>query len=167
MRFQCHQDLEKMKDIQNGKYCDVCSKNVIDFTNSLKSDVVSENRNNPNLCGIYLAEHTDDNLRGEVVDTFKNKWLKYVAGLTFLVGSNYVSAQNKGYQTKQVIINSEINTVCVKSKEDTLQKPEEIESCSSNDIHNKRNKKYNKKKLFFSRKFPFVVYRRRYISGRF
>ena len=118
MKFICHQDLNKMPDIEGGKFCNHCSKKVYDFTNKLKSDVILANKENKNLCGIYKAEHVDDDLIIGVADFFKNNTLKYVASASLLLSSgNLYSQSKKEVIIKEVIINSDTNKVCVKQKE--------------------------------------------------
>ena len=52
----CHEDWNKMKLKNNGKYCGACNKTVIDFTTWEKKDIIKYLQNkNKNVCGHFKS----------------------------------------------------------------------------------------------------------------
>nr|WP_314495263.1 hypothetical protein [uncultured Chryseobacterium sp.] len=55
----CEESPENMHEIPEGKFCDLCSKKVIDFSdlnNSEISKIIAENRDEK-ICGFFIRAH--------------------------------------------------------------------------------------------------------------
>lgn len=49
----CHEDWQKMTQTEKGKFCSVCTKEVIDFTSKSDEDLVKSLANSKNTCGRF------------------------------------------------------------------------------------------------------------------
>ncbi len=77
----CHEDWNKMNPTQKGKFCNVCTKEVIDFTTETDETIVKHFQKNTNICGRFHASQLNRKL---IVNRKKrNHWLSYVASLLF------------------------------------------------------------------------------------
>jgi len=166
MKYTCNQNINNMKLKHGEIFCELCNHSVINFTDKLKTDVVKANELNPNLCGLYTQKQIDDDIIDEVGLILKSFWLKYVASLTFFIGSSNAISQNTKHKiyVKQVVINSDTNTVCTKNKKITTKETQNSESLSKNKTKHKKN---YRRKLYLKKKFPFIAYRKQRLLGRF
>lgn len=115
----CQEDWDKMTNSQEGKFCQSCQKNVIDFSNKTEKEIYQILKNtNGNMCGKFNALQLDTTL---VVDT-KPKWLQYllkmkVAFITILTfftsfpskilhakAATYITSEKKNIQNKEKIL---------------------------------------------------------------
>ncbi|MBC8756229.1 carboxypeptidase-like regulatory domain-containing protein [Kordia sp. YSTF-M3] len=77
----CHEDWNNMTPTEKGKFCGVCTKEVIDFSAKSDEEIVKYAVANTNLCGRFHASQLDRKL---IVDRKKrNHWLSYAASLLF------------------------------------------------------------------------------------
>jgi hypothetical protein len=77
----CHEDWNQMTATGKGKFCGVCTKEVIDFTAESDETIVKHFQKNMNVCGRFHASQLDRKL---IVDRKKrNHWLSYAASLLF------------------------------------------------------------------------------------
>ena len=57
----CHEDWQSMSPNEQGRHCDVCSKTVVDFTNSSQQEILFHmQQSKTNLCGRFLPEQLDE-----------------------------------------------------------------------------------------------------------
>lgn len=75
----CHEDWNNMSPTEKGKFCGVCTKEVIDFTAKSDEELIKQVVNNENLCGRF---HPSQLNRELIADRKKrNHWLSYAATL--------------------------------------------------------------------------------------
>jgi hypothetical protein len=55
----CHEDWDKMTPNDNGRFCESCSKNVVDFRNMLPDEIQSYFLTNKNICGKFKKSQLD------------------------------------------------------------------------------------------------------------
>ncbi len=73
----CQEDWNEMTPTQKGKFCGVCTKEVVDFTVSSDENIVKHFQKNDNVCGRFLTSQLDPKL---IVDRKqRNHWLSYAA----------------------------------------------------------------------------------------
>jgi hypothetical protein len=58
----CHEDWSKMSQTEKGAFCQVCTKEVVDFTNVIDEDIVKHVLKNDNACGRFSKTQLDRNL---------------------------------------------------------------------------------------------------------
>lgn len=87
----CHEDWNVMTPTQKGKFCGVCTKEVIDFTSESDEVIVNHLQKNNNACGRFNASQLDRKL---IVNRKKrNHWLSYAA--SFLLPMTLLSQEAK------------------------------------------------------------------------
>lgn len=75
----CHEDWNKMNPTEKGKFCNVCTKEVIDFSAESDEEIVTYFSKNGNVCGRF---HETQLNRKLIADRKKrNHWLSYAASL--------------------------------------------------------------------------------------
>ncbi len=75
----CHEDWGKMTPTEKGKFCSVCTKEVIDFTQTNDEDIVKKVQKGENLCGRFLGSQLDRPMTLERKS--RNSLLPYAASL--------------------------------------------------------------------------------------
>src|SRR5438046_2765912 len=76
----CHEEWGNMAGVQNGRYCESCRKNVIDFTLMSDEELVQFFKNTPNdVCGRMNLEQLNSDI---LIPTRKIPWLKYFFQIT-------------------------------------------------------------------------------------
>ena len=58
----CHEDWGKMSQTEKGKFCGVCTKEVVDFTKTIDEDIVKYVLKNNNACGRFSKSQLDRSL---------------------------------------------------------------------------------------------------------
>ena len=92
----CHEDWNKMNTTEKGKFCGVCTKEVIDFTSNSDEEIVKHFTNHGNTCGRFLETQLNRKL---IVDRKKrNHWLSYAA--SFLLPITLFSQEVKKEPSK-------------------------------------------------------------------
>ncbi|WP_082106748.1 carboxypeptidase-like regulatory domain-containing protein [Kordia zhangzhouensis] len=77
----CHEDWNQMLPTEKGKFCKVCTKEVVDFTSKSDEELIRYFSTKGNLCGRFDESQLNREL---IADRKKrNHWLSYVASLLF------------------------------------------------------------------------------------
>lgn len=83
----CFENWDEMTSSDKGKFCQVCSKTVRDFTNSSDEELYEEVKSNSNICGNFRTHQLNRNIALSVLG-------KIALGLITTVGiSNTAEAQ--------------------------------------------------------------------------
>ncbi|WP_420573191.1 carboxypeptidase-like regulatory domain-containing protein [Kordia sp.] len=94
----CHEDWNKMTPTEKGKFCKVCTKEVVDFSARSDEEIIKYLMNHGNLCGRFHISQLDRKL---IADRKKrNHWLSYAA--SFLLPMALFS-QEKSQKTGETI----------------------------------------------------------------
>lgn len=92
----CHENWNKMTPTQKGRFCGVCTKEVVDFTSFSDEQLIKHLNREKQLCGRFNKQQLNRDL---VLDRKKlNSFSSYLtAGLfsLFLLNSNITKAQEK------------------------------------------------------------------------
>jgi hypothetical protein len=129
MSFICNQNWNAMKSTTNGRYCDICRKEVFDFTNKTISEV---NKLEKNVCGLFLPDQVEEGLT-PIKLNFISKTRYFIASIVTLIGleSQTLIGQNQNRQKAP----TEIVTIDTISKDS--QQPDSLantpEKCLSNE----------------------------------
>ena len=92
----CHEDWSNMSPTEKGKFCNACTKEVIDFSAKSDEEVIKHFTNHGNLCGRFHASQLNRKL---IADRKKrNHWLSYAA--TLLLPMTLFSQQAKTDEKK-------------------------------------------------------------------
>lgn len=161
MKFTCNQNWDSMKVTSNGRYCDVCKKEVHNFTNKSVTEINAIKSSYGELCGRFNVEQIEPDLIP--IDFAFAKKLKYAAATiaTFL-GLELNQAKAQTVNENPTELNSENGTIttneniqngkCVQIVKEDVE--EEIEEQPNHSVTKKRHRYY------LSKRFPFIKKRR-------
>ncbi|MDB4835066.1 hypothetical protein OAH12_00605 [Cyclobacteriaceae bacterium] len=151
LSYACNQSIE---DFSGSLYCSDCNKTLIDFREMSKGDYEHILSQNDNVCGVYNMEQI-----AQPVDIKKGLLLGLTLGALSL--STPAVAQSDVPQTEQkdtLTNNSQV-------ERDTVVRDNEESVTPKCTKKNKRTRHYNRKKVYGSRRFPFIHFRRRDLMG--
>lgn len=161
--FSCDQDWNEMKSTEKGRYCSVCTKEVIDFTRFSSEEMQRYHANNQQMCGRFLPEQVDLSLVKPISIAPHLRFFAFVSGLFF--SSHTSNAQS----IRTDVPKMELSTNYEPAFEETVVMPKDSITkvkATSKSTHKKpyRRKKY---RVYYTKKFPFVkIVRVRHIVGK-
>ncbi len=99
----CHENWNQMSPTEKGKFCNVCTKEVVDFTSNSDEEIIRYLSNHGNLCGRFRSSQ----LKRKLIANRKkhNHWLSYAASLLLpmtLFSQETTSSQQKTSKTEQL-----------------------------------------------------------------
>ncbi|MGG5210953.1 hypothetical protein ACQWU4_18690 [Chryseobacterium sp. MIQD13] len=76
----CSENWETMSPKEKGRFCSVCSKCVIDFTEKKPEEIehIFNERQNEEICGRFLNNQL--NIKDEKLSSLENKFFQYIPG---------------------------------------------------------------------------------------
>lgn len=87
----CHENWSNMTSEEKGRFCQVCSKSVWDFTTSSDLEIITDFSENPNICANFRADQLDRNLSYSFINSL---FAKFAVGFV-LTSGGIVSAQTQ------------------------------------------------------------------------
>ncbi|NOS93259.1 MAG: hypothetical protein HOP30_15170 [Cyclobacteriaceae bacterium] len=159
--FECHQDWEQMRASGNGRFCEFCSKSVHDFSNKSKIEISKIGKEE--LCGMFLTEQVDTDLRPIEFPGYLRTSLLTIGTV---IGLELKQANGQPLNHPPKIENVVTDT----AKTDTLnlsKQENKIDHSKTGSDECEKVKKSAKTKYYFSKRFPFIVKRRVRLMGRF
>lgn len=163
MTFICDQNWDAMKATANGRYCDICKKEVFDFTSKSADQI---NKLDKGVCGIFLPEHVEENIT-PIKLNFIKKTKYYIATIATLVGleSQLLKAQNQGGQKPKTEIIENRKDIH-QSDSSALDTTDEDDVVTEDLYADKKSfMRIGRRSFYWSRRFPFIVTRRRHWMG--
>lgn len=103
----CHEDWNKMKPNENGRFCMSCSKTVVDFTSMLPEEMQHffiQNKNGK-ICGRFRKSQLDTitiQIPSKVLYTQPNYYKMFLLALFITMGNTLFSCQNKDGQKQKI-----------------------------------------------------------------
>lgn len=95
----CHENWDKMTPVEKGRFCKVCSKEVVDFTKNTKQEVISYLENNEGVCGLFPGIYIGEETKTVIIETPLSWWrktqLSFFIVLGFLFAGKNSKAQGK------------------------------------------------------------------------
>jgi len=85
----CHENWTIMTPEEKGRFCQVCSKSVRDFTNATDMEIMADLTENPNICASFRPDQLDRNLSYSFLNSL---FAKFAVGFV-LTSGGIVSAQ--------------------------------------------------------------------------
>ena len=166
LKYSCHQDWDKMTPSKEGRFCDLCSKNVADFRYRSIPEIQHYTKGKEDLCGRFSLEQIEPDLISAEKIFFPVKKLVLII-LSFIssevAGKNLDPDFDTGTKITQTIHQKPLETQDFKDS-DFQQSPfreNKIDIESNYTIE--KNRKRFRRQLFFSRGFPFIHFRRKKI----
>jgi hypothetical protein len=164
MEFICDQNWDNMTPTQNGRFCDVCDKNVEDFTKFPLNVVQEKTKNNPSKsCGSFRIEHIDPTIIRPIQAPKAFKYLTFVSTLLFSMTSNQAEAQ-----LRKNVKMERVETRLTELKPEKLNQPQIVSDTTEVQEERcfmplpKRRKSY-----YLTKKFPFIKRNKVIIMGRY
>lgn len=105
----CQESLEKMYDVPDGKFCDLCSKKVIDFShlNKLEITKIIAESKNKKVCGMFFKHNSKEFSHEEKEIPYparKTEFSKIVAGLALTASIiNSYPAQTENLVQRELV----------------------------------------------------------------
>ncbi|MBK9176911.1 MAG: hypothetical protein IPM46_11370 [Flavobacteriales bacterium] len=167
LTVSCQENWNRMSPVEGGRFCGKCQHAVVDFTGWSREAVLAYKRAHPDACGRYLPEHLEPQLI-PLADLLKPKRGVLAAGL--LLGSVQVMAQVDAPPPTEQIAPAGIEPAALDQVQPVLlptDKPDGVNgTCPVPEEepkwhHNRRPAR----KLYVSKRFPFVHVRRRFVMG--
>lgn len=87
----CYENWTIMTPEEKGRFCQVCSKSVKDFTNASDLEIVNDLSGTSNICGNFRADQLDRNLSHSFINSL---FAKFAVGFV-LTSGGIVSAQTQ------------------------------------------------------------------------
>jgi len=87
----CHENWATMTPEEKGRFCQVCSKSVRDFTNATDMEIMEDLTENPNICASFRPDQLDRNLSYSFLNSL---FAKFAVGFV-LTSGGIVSAQTQ------------------------------------------------------------------------
>ena len=87
----CNENWSNMTPEEKGRFCQVCSKSVRDFTNASDLEIITDLSENPNICANFRADQLDRNLSYSFINSL---FAKFAVGFV-LTSGGIVSAQTQ------------------------------------------------------------------------
>ncbi|MCB0428962.1 MAG: hypothetical protein KDD54_02530 [Flavobacteriales bacterium] len=164
LAFQCNEDWEKMTPSERGRICAACQREVIDFTHLSKKEFKEALKMEKQpFCGQYR----EDQLYGGWAPELKvPKGLQRFALLSSLLlffktagagASATASASAWPQEIRDTVPPDSIPT----AKEHVVQKTECAGSDSQPTPEKEKKSKYDRRRLYFNGRFPFIHYGKR------
>ncbi|MCW3169602.1 hypothetical protein OMO38_13835 [Chryseobacterium sp. 09-1422] len=100
----CHENWEAMTPNEKGRFCQLCSKNVRDFTNSSDMEIIEDLSGESDTCGNFRVDQLNRNLSYSFVNSLLTK---FAVGF-ILTSGGIVTAQTKtekSYEIKHDTVN--------------------------------------------------------------
>jgi len=169
LAFECEQEWEDMRPTQCGRYCKLCKKEVLDFTNKSYAEISKYKEEKGELCGQFRIEQVEDGLI-EAELPFYRKIRYYAAAFATLIGIETAQAGAKGWNAPGIEL--------VANASAAYDEPGPGDHPTGRDSRKKKKVKLSdkkvkgskevrkKKKIYFSKRFPFIVRKKRTVRGR-
>ncbi|UQB70124.1 hypothetical protein [Epilithonimonas zeae] len=87
----CHENWANMTPEEKGRFCQVCSKSVRDFTTATDLEIIADLSENPNICASFRPDQLDRNLSYSFLNSL---FAKFAVGVV-LTSGGIVSAQTQ------------------------------------------------------------------------
>jgi len=156
MTFVCDQNWDSMTATANGRYCNICKKEVFDFTTKSISEIRTKSKGNLELCGLFYPEQVDSNIIAPIDTPRQIKLLTFISTLLITIfAKNTFSQIHQKSKTEQFDTkNKSLNTDTVHINCDSLSKGNN----KSNDFEFKKPfLETKRKKYYWTKKFPFIT----------
>ncbi|MDX2361672.1 MAG: hypothetical protein QNK23_12765 [Crocinitomicaceae bacterium] len=164
LKFNCDQDWDGMAPTDRGKFCEVCNKEVYDYTSFSLKEILEERSNNAGeLCGYFKAEQVDHRLIEPIETPRKLRVAAFWSAFLLSSTGGIAHAQ----QAEPTIVNVDPNNNQPNLPEgeikEKIQNGERINmsvghSAEATPIEHKKGrlKKVKNKKWYWDRRFPFI-----------
>ncbi len=153
MNFKCNQDWDTMKVTACGRYCDVCKKEVIDFTSKTPQEYKALLAGKTRLCGRFKPEQVDLSLIRPISISVHRKVFLFISTVFISLVSKPAGAASIIHPTEQ-IYSGENFTARHGVLNPAIEQNNELQTVQPDP--SKPFIKTKKRKFYWSRRFPFI-----------
>ncbi len=164
LSYYCNQTIDDFEQTSTGFHCGTCKKTLIDFTRFSAKEIEVYHQQHEDVCGIYKSEHVVEHLISPL--DFKGFWVKTIGAslVAFFSFLKPVSAQTITHDTVMTEAKNDSTLANYYEKQVESELGEKTsENPSKKTLRNSR--KFRRRKLFISSRFPFLHYQRNYLMG--
>ena len=112
---QCNQDWNQMKDFNQNKFCDKCEKEVVDFTDLTRQQIIKRINSPKGVCAKIKKSQLDLSSKKISKNNYFNKAAFFI-GLGTLIGFNEPVLANKSEHKTEIREKSEWRSIFPKKK---------------------------------------------------
>ncbi len=164
MKFICNQDWDEMHPTANGRYCDVCRQEVLDFTTKSVNEI---EKGKQDLCGRFLIEQVDASIIKPIQAPKQMKSFGLISALLFSVFTKSTFGQTTAVTTKTEQVENKGSLSNADTSTTVCDTIEEDETPRKTAVNNSPFLRTNKRNYYWSRKFPFITIKKRRLMGKF
>lgn len=168
LSFQCDQNWDEMPPTAKGKFCQECSREVIDFTSKSRAEIRNHIRNSEGrVCGNVLQSHVDPNIIAELrMPTWLRRTIA-VASMGLIASATPVLAQRTHYVKPTITMPESGDTLIVDhaSPEHSGEIVDKVTCTDTSSTSYPKPKELfsiRRRTVFLVKGFPFVLVRRRF-----
>ena len=161
MTYNCNQNWDAMTPTKYGRHCKACMTTVVDFTTMSIDEIGKHSKS----IGVHCGNFSIKQLRPELIEV-SSVFLplkKYLIILFTIISSELVGSSNKQSLNNEAAIGLNINSIKSKSPKFETQNSSsklEMKNKSKNDPLSLGLTNKKRKRLYISRKFPFIHYKK-------
>ena len=159
LEFVCDQDWNAMTPTENGRYCAVCQKNVVDYSHLSLKELILEREGNE-LCGNFRIEQVNLDLIQPIEFPRPVKAAVFLSLFSWMSNTSKLQA-NVPIKTKIELAETTITSTPIDSVKNTNIKQQENKRVPMHRLFSTKKKIY-----FWSRKFPFIHASKRFVRGK-
>lgn len=171
LNFHCGEDLDAMICTSSGRFCGSCQKEVIDFTSKSLSQIKAHKSDREEMCGIFLPEQLDPSLHPIELPNLRS-WA-FVSTIMVSLNLGNLAAQStidpKVEQAQGASNAPNMTPEAVKQQMESgshismsVGETQQLENSIGSEKE-KKTKHY--KKLYWSKRFPFIHRKNRKMAG--
>ena len=170
LTFECDQDWEAMKPTACGRFCEVCRKEVHDLTGKSIEEIRRLKAADSGMCGIFTIEQVETSLV-PIEFNFLRKVRYYAAAFATFLGleTGYANTRSAQPDPIEIVAKDNITRPAPKPGDHPTGRDSRKKKRSVFDKHPKPDEpaKKKKKKVYLSKRFPFIHIRRPRVAGKF
>lgn len=170
LTFECDQDWDDMRPTACGRFCDVCKKEVHDLTGKSTREIKQLKAADSEMCGMFTIDQVETGL-APVDFKFVRKVRYYAAALATFLGleTGYANERSAQRYAIEIVAKDNITTHAPKPGDHPTGRDSRKKKRLSFKKHPKPDEpvKKKKKKVYLSKRFPFIHLRRPRIAGKF
>lgn len=168
LSFQCDQNWDEMSPTAKGRFCQNCSREVIDFTSKSRSEIRNHIRNSEGrVCGQVLPSHVDPNI---IAELRMPSWVRRTIAVTsmgLIASATPVLAQRTHYVKPTITMPEndypkQVTQEQIDSLNQEIRRRKELHSTIPKEPH-----KYlfstERRDVYLVKKFPFIRVERIYV----
>jgi hypothetical protein len=168
LTFECHQNWNKMKVTENGRYCDVCKREVFNYTDKKIADIKKQEGE---ACGVFLPEQVEEGLTPIKLNFIsRSKYFLATAATVIGLEVHSLHGQTKDSRLPKVEIVNGDNVQRRTRLPDAVTDSTAVTPAPSESTLKRGHHPFmviGRTRFYTTNRFPFIRIRRHYLMGKF